>query len=901
MADTEIAEGRPSPDALLAAANRERRGKLKVFLGAAPGVGKTYAMLSSARRLKQEGWDVAVGLIETHGRSETAALLDGLEILPRREIGYRGQTVSEFDIDGALARRPQLIVVDELAHTNGPGSRHPKRYLDVEELLAAGIDVWTTINIQHLESLSDLVARITGVAVRETVPDTILDRADEMVVVDITPDELIQRLRDGKVYLPDNAQKAADNFFRLGNLTALRELALRRTADRVDDQVVAYRQEHGVDDQPPAAERILVCIGPDSLSEIVVRTASRLASGLNATWIAVHLDRAGSEPLGPDTLRRLDHTVALAERLGAETRRLSARDLPTEILRLARRENATQIVIGRSHRGFVGRLFGRSLTDEIVARASDIAVHIVTGSGRSPRAPRRNLTIPPIAHFAASVAIAAGCVGVAVGIGKVLTFAANLPNLSLVFIAAVMVSALTYGLTTAIAAAFLSFAAFNFFFIDPLYTFTIAAPYEVFALFVFLFVAVFTGVLAGRLRDQSESVRRRAKATEALYDFSRKLSGTAKTDDVAWATAAQVVAVAASRALILLPADGEVVVRAAYPPDDNLSATDRAAARWAFLHREPAGWSTNTLPAAEMQFRPLTGAGGLVGVVAFAPRDLGVPLTSDEERTLASLFDQAGVAIERARLVEEIAATRALAEGEKLRSALLSSISHDLRTPLAAILGAVTSLRSLGPKMADAARADLLVAIQEETERLDRFVANLLEMTRLEAGVLDIRSDWVDIGDAVRAAVHRAERIHGHHHFAIDVTPGMPPAVADPMLLEQALVNVLDNAAKYAPDEPDIAVAVKTASGRPVVTITDRGPGIAPADLPHVFDKFYRARRGDSQAPGTGLGLAIVRGLIEAMGGKVAIESPVDAGRGTRVTLLLRAEVPPGDIGSDAA
>jgi two-component system sensor histidine kinase KdpD len=871
---------------------------LKVFLGAAPGVGKTYAMLSSARRLREEGRDIVVGLIETHGRTETAALLDGLEVLPRKAVAYRGQTISEFDIDAALARRPQLILVDELAHTNAPLSRHPKRYLDIEELLAAGIDVWTTINIQHLESLSDLVARITGVAVRETVPDTMLDRADEMVVVDITPDELIQRLSDGKVYLPENARKAADNFFKVGNLTALRELALRRTADRVDDEVVAYRQEHGVDDQLPAAERILVCIGTDALSETVVRTASRLASGLNASWIAVHLDRPDGAPFSQEALRRLDHTVALAERLGAETRRLSARDLPIEILRLARRENATQIVIGRSRRGPVGRLFGRSLTDEIIAHASDISVHIVTGDGQAQLVPPRRIVRPPVARIAASIGVAFGCVTVAVLTGKVLTFAADLPNLSLVFIAAVMVSALTYGLTAAIVAAFLSFAAFNFLFIEPLYTFTIAAPYELFALFVFLFVAIITGALAGRLRDQSEAVRHRAKATEALYDFSRKLSGAAKIDDVAWATAAQVVSVAGRRALILLPADGEVAVRAAYPPDDALSSIDRAAARWAFQHREPAGWSTNTLPSAEMQFRPLTGAGGVVGIIAFAPRDLASPLNSEEERTLASLFDQAGVAIERAHLVEEIAATRALAEGEKLRSALLSSISHDLRTPLAAILGSVTSLRSLGSKLTDAARADLLAAIQEETERLDRFVANLLEMTRLEAGATEVRQEWVDLGEVVGSAVRRIQRIHANHRFVTSLSPHARLVHVDPILLEQALVNVLDNAAKYAPSEPDIHIAVSFAARGPAIAVTDRGHGIAAIDLPHVLDKFYRARRGDTQAAGTGLGLAIVRGLVEAMGGSVEIDSPVDAGHGSRVTLRLAASVLSAEPGS---
>ena len=465
---TSASDLRPDPDALLAAARQEGRGRLKVFLGAAPGVGKTYAMLSGARRLSLARLDVVVGVVETHGRVETEALLEGLEILPRRSVVYKGTQLSEFDLDAALARRPALLIVDELAHTNADESRHPKRYLDVEELLGAGINVWTAVNIQHLESLSDVVSRITGVMVRETVPDTVIDEADEVVVVDVTPAELITRLSEGRIYLPENARRAAGGFFKPGNLTALRELALRRTADRVDDQMVDHLRQNAIEGAWPTAERILVCVGADPSSERVVRAASRLASGLNAAWIAVTLERSGLEVADAAALRRIDEAMRLAERLGAETARLSGPDLPEEILRFARRENITQIVIGRSNPTFWARVRGRSLSGMLLRRASDIAVHVVVGESAAKRSGRWSW--PARNTLAVGLSAAVGSVGAAVLVGMVATHYLALPDLSMIFLAAVLGCAVTVGQWPAIAAAFLSFLAYNFFFIPPIYT-----------------------------------------------------------------------------------------------------------------------------------------------------------------------------------------------------------------------------------------------------------------------------------------------------------------------------------------------------------------------------------------------------------------------------------------------
>ena len=576
MADSDRhRENRADPDALLALADKQERGRLTVFLGAAPGVGKTYAMLSRARRVKEDGGDILIGLVETHGRGETAALLEGVEILPRRKIAYRGHTIEEFDLDAALARHPQTIVVDELAHTNAPDSRHPKRYQDIDELLAAGINVWTALNIQHLESLSDVVAQITGVPVREQIPDTVLKKADEVLLVDLPPAELLERLKEGKVYLPANAVRAADSFFRLGNLTALRDLALRRTADRVDDQMVDYLKQNAIEGPWPSAERLLVCIGPDALSEKVVRTASRLASGLNAHWLVASIepvDRAVSDQAGE---RRLDETFRLAERLGAETRRVKGADFVDEILRLARREHATQIVIGGRKQSFPFRLFRRSLPDALMERASGLGVYVVTGEEEMPppAAPAKPRAL--IFRILKDVGLAAAMTAAVTILGLALDEVVRLPNISIIYLLAVLASAISAGYAAAIAAALFSALAYNFFFIPPIYTLTIAEPHEVFALFVFLAAAMLTGGLTSRLREQAKVSGERAITTQALYDYSRKLSGTSKQDDVVWAT------VTLSRTVaLLLPDQGELRLQASWPPDTELGVSDMAAARW---------------------------------------------------------------------------------------------------------------------------------------------------------------------------------------------------------------------------------------------------------------------------------------------------------------------------------
>ncbi|PTM98962.1 sensor histidine kinase [Mycoplana dimorpha] len=873
---------RPDPDVLLALVDRDKRGKLTVFLGAAPGVGKTYSMLMRAQRLKKAGVDIVIGLVETHGRSETMALLEGLEVLPRREVVHSGRTFSEFDLDAALARHPRIIVVDELAHTNLGDSRHPKRYQDIEELIAAGIDVWTAVNIQHLESLADVVAQIAGVQVRERIPDTVLNRADDVLLVDLPPTELIERLKEGKVYLPDSASRAVDRFFRLGNLTALRELALRRTADRVDDQMVDYLRQHAIEGPWAAGERLLVCIGPDALSEKVVRTASRLASGLNAEWIVVSMERADGEDGDREEMRQLDDTFRLAEQMGAQTRRVIGNDFVEEILRLARREHATQIIIGARQDRSPLRFLRRSLADALAARASGIGVHLIADSDKPSARPKRTRARASAKEIARWVAIAATAVASATAAGLVIERFVILQNISLLYLLAVLISASYAGYVAAIAAALFSGLAYNFFFIEPVGTFTIAEPHEVFAFFVFLVVAILVGSLASRIRQQAKAARRRATDILTLYDYSRTLSGTVDVEDVLWAAVTQTQKMLRRGAVLLLPEDGDIALSVAWPPDMELSVTDMMAARWAFEKKETAGNGTGTLPNSPFQFRPLMTPHGVVGVCGYVQRDK--PLEINEERALAAILDQTAIAVDRARLSRETLDQAARLEGEKFRAALLSSISHDLRTPLATITGAVTSLRQLGDRMPEESRNDLLQSIEEESGRLTRFVANLLDMTRIEAGTLNARRDWVDVADVVRTAVERATKYFPERAFETSIAPDLPLMRGDSVLLGQVLFNLLDNADRFGGDDP-VSIYARREGNEIVLSVTDLGKGIAPADLKHVFDKFFRKGRPDGRARGTGLGLAISKGFVEAMGGQIKAESPAVKRRGTRISM----------------
>lgn len=886
MTDAHARDGRPSPEALLALAEREGRGRLKIHLGAAPGVGKTYAMLSNARRLAGEGVDVVVGLVETHGRADTAALIDGLEVLPRRPVIHRGRSLMEFDLDAALARRPGLLIVDELAHSNVPGSRHPKRFQDVEELLDAGIDVWTALNIQHLESLSDVVGRITGVTIRETVPDRMLERADEVILVDLTPDELIERLKDGKVYVPENAARAIDNFFRPSNLTALRELALRRTAAHVDDEMLAYLRQSAIEGPWPTAERLLVCVGADEGSEGVVRLAARQAGALNAPWTALHVDRPDVAATSEAAIRRLDANLHLAERLGAERARVIGADIVAEILRWARRENVSQIVVGRSARhGRLCRLFGRSLSDDLVSRAADISVQVVTGaSGQAAKtlsAPRTIDRDRLLVGFAAAAAMVAASVAIGIGIRRFV----DLPNVSMVFLAAVVLCALRFGRASAFAAAILSFLGYNFFFIEPIYTLTVAKPHEFLALVVFLFVAATVGGLAGRAREQALTALARARTTRALYEYSRKIAGIAALEPLIWTAVAQIAGAIQGRAVVLLADGGDLRVAGAFPPDVDLGVTEMGAARWAFDRGEPAGRRSPTLPNAELQFRPLMTASGTVGVIGFAPGDPESHLSEDAERFLAALADQTAIAVERIQLGARATEAAASAESERLRSALLSSISHDLRTPLASILGSVTSLKDFGDRLDEATRKDLLAAIEEETRRLSQFVANLLDMTRLETGNLELTTDWVDLADVVRGAVARAERLHPGRRIRLEEAGSPLVLEGNATLLEQVMFNLLDNAMKFSDGEIGVRLAQDGRGAR--IEVEDAGIGIPIEELERVFDKFHRVARGDGRAAGTGLGLSICRGVITAMGGSITATSPIRDDHGTRMTVRL--------------
>lgn len=875
-----MTDRRPSPDALLDLAQRERRGRLKIFLGASPGVGKTFAMLQGARRLNEEGRDVVIGIAETHGRPETAALLDGLEVLPRREWLYRGHQLRDFDIDAALVRRPDLIVIDELPHSNPPEARHPKRYQDVEELIAAGIDVWTALNIQHIESLADVVSAITGVKVRELVPDIVLERADDVVLVDITPDELIQRLREGKVYLGDNAKRAADNFLQPGNLTALRELALRRTAQRVDDQMVDYLRQRAIEGPWPTAERILVCVGADAMAEQVVRAAARLANGLNSSWIAVHVSRPTQQPLASQ-LKAVDAALALAERLGAEVTRPNASDITREVLQLARRQNITQIIVGRSEPGRLKRLFDRSFPDKLLQQARGISVHVLAG-GEAPG--ERRWGWPDLPR--AGVLAAAFAVAVATVVSFSLTQVLRLPNLSMIFLAAVLFCAVTQGTRSAVAAAIFSFLSYNFFFIEPRFTLTVASAPELLSLLIFLLVAVLTGGLAGRVREQTIAALASVKRTQSLLDLSSKLSGALRQDDVLWVLVTHASAAVGGQSIVLLRHGDDLPIVASMPPEDTLGAADHAAARWAAERGEEAGWRTGTLPNAGFLFLPLRTPHGVIGALGVKPT--GEVLSNENRRMIDAIIDQVSLALERTRLAGEAADARATAEGEKLRSALLSSVSHDLRTPLSSIIGSVTALRTVGDRMQPTERDDLLLNIEEEATRLSRFVTNLLDMTRLESGGVNIRRSNADIGELAAAAVGRARAIMESQEIALDLPRGPAVAVVDPALIEQLVFNLLDNAHKYGGRAP-IRVRVDEWNGRILLMVEDQGPGIPKEDLEKVFEKFYRVRDGDGRPAGTGLGLAICRSITEAMGGSIHAESPAAMGQGARFVVDLPA------------
>jgi two-component system sensor histidine kinase KdpD len=883
-------EQRPSPEALLEAAMQETRGRLKIFLGAAPGVGKTYEMLLAGRAKRRDGIDVVIGVVETHGRKETEALLRGFEIVPRQRIDYKGHTLEEMDIDALLARRPKLALVDELAHTNAPGSRHPKRYLDVQELLEAGIDVYTTMNVQHVESLNDVVSQITRIRVREIVPDSFLDRADEVELVDLTPADLIQRLNEGKVYVPKQAKRALAHYFSPGNLTALRELALRRTAQRVDEQMLSYMRAHAIAGPWAAGERVLVCVSEHPSCAALVRYARRLADRLRVKWTTIYVETPRHQRLSEVERDRIADALRLAERLGGEAVTIPGRHIADDLIAYAQENNFTQIVVGKSQRSRWFELLHGSVVRDLVRKSGAISVHVM--AGETPEAiPAKTVATKPASEpFVPARYLASACfVAAAAAISLPLDRLVGARNLLLVFMAAVFGCASLYGFGPSLFASIVSVVTYNFLFQQPYYNLTISDPTNVLALVLFLFVAALTSNLAARVRGQMEQARSRAKTTAALYGFSRKLAGIGQLDDLLWATAFQMASMLKVRVVILLPDDTTLHVMAGYPPEDQLDEADMAAAKWTWDHNHPAGRGADTLPGAKRLFLPMRTQRGIVGVLGIDNDAAGPLFSPDERRLLDALADQAAIAIERIRLAKDVDEAKLLTETERLRSALLTSISHDLRTPLASILGAITSLRTFGDSFDKTARDELMATVQEESERLNRFVGNLLDMTRLETGALEPKLDMLDLYDVVGTALHRAAKILAGHEVVVDLAADLPMVRLDFILFEQALFNLLDNAAKFAPAGSTIRIEGRGHGQTITLSVIDEGKGIPAADLGRIFDKFYRVQSGDRQRAGTGLGLAICRGFIEAMGGHIEAHNRTDRS-GAIFTVTLPVE-----------
>jgi two-component system, OmpR family, sensor histidine kinase KdpD len=888
-------EGRPAPEALLEEAKRAGRRRLKIFLGAYPGVGKTYAMLEAARERRREGVDVVVGVVETHGRAETEALLRGLDVLPRRRLMYRGRVFADMDLDALLWRRPQLAVVDELAHSNVEGSRHVKRHQDVEELLGAGIDVFTTLNVQHVESLNDVVERISGVCVRETLPDKVLELADEIELVDLPPDALIQRLREGKVYVRDQAGRAMQHFFGKGNLTALRELAMRVAAERVDAEMVNYMRAHAIAGPWPAQDRLLVCINESPVANKLVRTAKRMAERARMPWLAVNVHTPRNDGLSDEAKDRIAEALRLAETLGGEAFTVHAEsNVAHELLAFARSHNVSRIVLGRPRQRRLSGWLREHVSRRLLSQAGPFEITMVAPED-APAADRMIQATPPArAPDLRALGWATLAVAVAIAASHVADRFLPLANLSLIFLMAVLFAAIRFGLWPSVYTALLSFVAYNFFFTEPHHTFIVENRGDVLTVVFFLVVAVIVGNLAARLQAQVEAMRMTARRTANLYDFSRRIAGAASLNDVLWAAVHHVASTLQCHSLVLLPRKGErLEIASGYPPEDQMSSTAWGAAYWAWQHDQAAGWGSGTLPASEWLFLPLRTGRGPQGLLGVAFENAKRQLTPEQRHLLDALVDQVAVALERTNLATDIEEARLLTETERLRSALLSSVSHDLRTPLVSIIGSATGLATCDGALSTSDRAQLVQTILEESERLNRFVQNLLDMTRLGYGALQPNREWVDLREIVGRACKQMARSLASLRIEVRIEDDVPILHVDPILIEQVLVNILDNAGKHSPSGGRVEICATLEGARAMVSVSDEGPGIPAEVRDSVFDVFYRVRAGDKQAAGTGLGLSICRGLVEAHGGRIeALPGP--GGRGTTIAFWLPVQpVPP--------
>lgn len=879
-----MAHERPNPDELLvrvqAAEAGQRRGKLKIFFGYAAGVGKTFAMLEAARRETGAGVDVVVGYVEPHGRPETEALLAGLEALPPLVVPYRGVTLREFDLDAALKRRAELLLVDELAHTNAEGLRHSKRWQDVEELLAAGINVYTTLNVQHVESLNDVIAQITGVVVRETLPDHVLEAAEEIELIDLTPEELIERLQQGKVYLPNQAERALVSFFQKSNLQALRELSLRQAAHRLRRDVEAARLQSSATAPWATNERLLVCVGPSPTTAKLIRAAKRMATALGAEWLAVAVQT--SDRQNRDVQSSLAQHMRLAERLGAETHTLVGETVASAVLEYARQRNVTKIIVGKTAQPWWKRLFFRTVIEQLLDASGDIDVYVITGEGTEGPAPKAGAKTSAVTRMAWRDYLAASAVVAVCGLLGWASHNAKLAeaNTVMVFLLGVAFVASRFGRGPSIFAAVASVLVFDFFFVPPELTFAVADAQYLLTFGVMLAIGLTISALTARIRGQLAVARKEERRVAALYRLTKQMSEVTGTDFLLGAAGRQLAEIFAGEVVVFIrDAPGRVDLRFGNETSIARLPINAVVAEWVASHDLVAGAGTDTLPNATAYFVPLIGSQRTIGAVGVRPEDPQWMADPEQRRLLETCASLIALSIERDQSLLEASEAQARVQAEEMRSSLLSSVSHDLRTPLAAIVGASTNLLQADLKADQTQRRGLLQTIADEARRMARLVENLLEITRLEAGGLSLNKQWHVLEEIIGSALGRLKSELARHRVRVELPADLPLLQADGMLLEQAFVNLLENAARYAPAGAEVAIRGRSHGQEVEVIIEDTGPGLPAGSEDRIFEKFYRGpTAGADSRRGVGLGLSICQAIVRAHGGTITARNRPSGG-----------------------
>lgn len=895
---------RPNPDQLLKQLDLENqkslRGKLKIFFGSSAGVGKTCAMLNAAHTLHKEHVHVLVGVIETHGRSETASRAQGLPSLPLKEILYRGKKLKEFDIDEALRRHPTVILVDELAHSNVEGSRHKKRWQDVEELLSSGIDVYTTVNVQHIESLNDIVAQITGVKVQETIPDSVFDLADEVVLIDLPPEELLQRLDEGRIYIPEQAQKASKHFFRKGNLIALRELALRRTADRVDAQMQEYRQDQAIQHVWQANERILVGIGPSKAFESLIRTAARLAQNMKADWLVVYVETPALQNISMASRKQITELLRLAQSLGATTANVSGDSVTHKLVEYAQSHNVSRIVIGKPTRSMLSRFFHPSVSDELAKVVSDIDVHIVM-RGRE-KAVKDSKAMPGLdmrAHFSdekrQGYVWALIISAITSLVASVLLPYFELANIIMLYLLGVMLISIRYGRGPGIASSFLSVSIFDFFFVPPRFSFTVADTQYLLTFAIMLSVALVISNLTSSLRKQAIVANYRERRSLALYEVGKELASALTTGHIVEVSTHHVAKIFNSKVAILTPDANEQLEVAQTNESGNaalqettLLDVDVGIAQWTYDRQQQSGLGTDTLPSSKILYIPLKAPMRTRGVLAISPENNHDIYLPEHRQLLDTFASQIGLALERKHYVEIARDAVISMETERLRNSLLSAISHDLRTPLTSIIATTEQLKETISARTNAFK--MLTGLHDQAIRMQNLVLNLLDMARLQSGTVKLNSDWHLLEEIVGSAINGLQTTLQQHRVVVTPMEDIPLLYVDAILIERVLSNLLDNACKYSDAGTTITISAKQQGGQVSVTFSDEGQGLPPGMETSIFQKFTRGK-SESTIPGVGLGLSICKAIIEAHGGKIWADKNEKVG--TTFTFTLPVKTPP--------